>query len=117
MQNRSFHARHELHHACIAHILDEPVNDVVSQLTMRHLAATEAQARLHLVAFMQKAHCLVFLRLVVVLVYRDRELHFLDRDDLLLFAGGALALFFLVEISAVILNATDWRDGVWRYLD
>ncbi len=34
MQNRAFHARHELHHAGIANILNEPVDDVVAQLAV-----------------------------------------------------------------------------------
>jgi hypothetical protein len=35
----------------------------------------------------------------------------------LLFARGALALFLLVKIAAIILDAADGRDCVGRYLD
>jgi hypothetical protein len=49
-----------------------------------------------------------------VLVHRHRELHFLDRDDLLLLPGGALALFLLVEETAIILDTADRGDGVGR---
>jgi hypothetical protein len=47
-----------------------------------------------------------------VLIHRDRELDFLERDDFLLLAGGAFALFLLVEKAAVVLDAADrWNRG------
>ena len=117
MQNCAFHAGHEFNQACVADVHDKPVDDVVSKLSMRHLAAAEAKARLHFVAFAQEADCLILLRLVVVFVNRNGELDFLDDDDLLLFARGTLALFFLVEITAVILDAADRRNRIGRNLN
>ena len=46
-----------------------------------------------------------------------RELDFLDGDDLLLLARGALALFLLVEETAVVLDAAHRGDGVGRDFD
>ena len=52
-----------------------------------------------------------------MLVDRDGELDFLDDDDLLLLARGAVALVLLVEELAVVLDFADGRDGVGRDLD
>ncbi len=59
---------------------------------------------------------LILLGLVVVFVDGDGELDFLDDDDLLLFLGGAFALFLLVEETAVVLDAADRGNRVGRYL-
>ena len=117
MQRGALHTRHKFHDACVAYILNKPVDDGISQLAMSHLTALEAQRCLDLVAFSQKADGLVFLGLVVVLIDSHRELYFLDGDDLLLLAGGALALVFLVEKLAVILNAADGWNGGGRNFD
>ena len=114
VQGSSFHAGHELNNAGLADILNQPVDDSVAQLAVRHLAATEAQAGLHLVALTQKTNGLVLLRLVVMLVHRNGELHFLDDDDLLLLAGGAITLFLFVQEAPVILDSADWGDSVGR---
>ncbi len=53
--------------------------------------------------------------LIVVFVHGDRELDFFEGDHFLLFARGALALFFLVEKTAVVLDAAHRRDGGGRY--
>ena len=50
VQNGAFHARHELDDASVADVLDQAVDDVVAEVAVGHLAATEAEARLHLVA-------------------------------------------------------------------
>lgn len=112
MQCRAFHARHEFHGACVAYILNEPVDDGISQLTMSHLTALEAQRCLDLVTIVQKADCLILFGLIVVLIDGHRELHFLDCDDLLLLAGSALALVLLVKKFAVVLNAAHGRNGI-----
>ncbi len=117
MQNGAFHAGHELDHSGFADVLNEPVDDVVAQLAVCHLAAAEAQAGLDLVTLVEEAHGLIFLGLVVVFVYGDAELDFLDYDDFLLLAGGALTLFLLVEVAAIVLNTADRRNGVGRDLD
>src|SRR5580693_3605550 len=41
MQNGAFHARHELHNAGFANVLNQPVDDGVAQLAVSHLAAAE----------------------------------------------------------------------------
>src|ERR1700733_5892734 len=115
VQNGPFHARHKLHHARFADVLDKLVDDGVAELAMGHLAAAKTQAGLHLIPFGTEAYPLVLLGLVVVLVHRDRELDFLDGDDLLLFAGGAFALFLLIEKAAVVLNAADRWNGSGRH--
>ena len=112
VQRGAFHPGMEFHDGALADILNQPVDDLVPKLAMGHLAATETQRRLDLVAVMEKADRLVLLGLVVVLVHRDRELDFLDDDDLLLFARRPLALVFFVEEFAVILNAANRRHGV-----
>ena len=84
---------------------------------MSHLAAAEAQASLHLVAAVQKFHSLIFLGLVIVLIHGNGELDFLDGDNLLLLAGCALALFLLVQETAVVLNAANRRLRVRRNFD
>ncbi len=112
MQRSAFHTRHELDDAGVAHVLDQPVDDVVAEVAMGHLATLEAQRSLDLVAFLQEAHSLVLLGLVVVLVHRDRKLDFLDDDDFLLLAGSAVTLVFLVKIFAVILDTADRRNCV-----
>lgn len=112
MEDCSFHAGHEFDDSNVAYVLNEPVDDVIPELAMRHLASTEAQAGLHLVAIIQEADCLVLLGLVVMLIHCDGELDFLDHDDFLLFTGSALAFFLFVEIASVVLNAADGRNSV-----
>jgi hypothetical protein len=116
VQGGAFHARMKLHDASVANVLNQAIDDLISQFAVSHLATTETQGRLHLVAFMEKADGLIFLGLVVVLVHGDRELDFLDGDNLLLFARSPFALIFFVQILAVILNAADRRHGVRRDL-
>jgi hypothetical protein len=117
VQRGAFHAGHELDDSRVAHIHDEAIDDGVAELTVCHLTAFEAERRLDLVAFAEKADGLVLLGLIVVLVDGDRELHFLDDDDLLLLARRAIALVFLIEKLAVILNAANWRNGGGRNLN
>ena len=117
VEDGAFHAGHELDHAGVADVLNEAVDDVVAELAVGHLPAAEAEAGLHLVALIEEADGLIFLGLVVVFVDGDGELDFLNDDDLLLFAGGALALFFFVEVAAVVLDTADGRDGVGRDFD
>ena len=117
MQNRAFHTGHEFDDAGLANVLNQTVDDGVAQLAVRHLATTEAQAGLDLVALGEEADGLILLGLVVMLVHGNGELDLLDHDDLLLFLGGALALFLLIEEAAVVLNAADGRDRIGRNLD
>jgi hypothetical protein len=117
VKNRPLHARHKLNHTGVADVLNQPVDDLVTQLAVSHLPPAESEARLDLVAFVEEADRLVLLGLIVMLVDGDRKLDFLYGDDLLFFAGGALALFFFVKVTAVVLDATDRRNGVGRNFD
>ena len=112
MEGRAFHAGHEFDDAGVADVEDEAVDDLVAEVAVGHLAAFEAQRRLDLVAFAEEADRHVLFGLVVVLVDGDGELDFLDDDDLLLLAGGAVGLVFFVEIFAVVLDLADGRDSV-----
>ena len=112
MQDGTFHARHELDNRDFADVLDEAVDDVVAEIAVSHLASAEAEAGLDLVSALQKLDCLIFLGHVVVVIDGDGELHFLDDDDLLLFARGAFGLFLFVEEAAVVLDAADGWGGV-----
>jgi hypothetical protein len=71
VQNGAFHARHELNYARFTDVLNEAVDDVVAEVAMSHLAATEAEAGFDLVSAIEKLDGLVFLGLVVVLVDGD----------------------------------------------
>src|SRR5690242_6805251 len=66
VQRSAFHARHEFDLASVADIDDEPVDDLISKVTVSHLAPLEAQRGLHLVAFIEEADGLVLLGLIVV---------------------------------------------------
>ena len=116
MQCCAFHARHELHQPRITDIEDEPVDDLVAQVAMCHLAPLEAEGCLHLIAFAEEAYGLVLLRLVIVLVHRDGELDLFDDNDFLFLACGSLALVFFVEELAVVLNLADRGNGIGRDL-
>ena len=111
VEDGSFHARHELDDCDVTDVLDEPVDDLVSEIAVGHLTSAETEAGFHLVAALQEFDCLIFLGLVIVVVHRDGEFNFLDDDDLLLFARGALGLVLLVKKAAVVLNAADGWDG------
>jgi hypothetical protein len=114
VQGGTFHARHELNDADVAHILDQSINDVVAEVAMRHLAAFETQRRFDLVAFAEEAHCLVLFGLIIMLIDGDRKLDFLHNDDFLLLARSAVALVLLVQELSVVLDTADGRDGIGR---
>src|ERR1700728_2202552 len=97
VQRGALHPRHELDDAGITHVLNKPVNDGVTQLTMCHLPAFKTQRGLYLVAFSQEPNRLVLLGLVVMLIDSHRKLHFLDHDDFLLLARGAIAFVLFIK--------------------
>jgi hypothetical protein len=117
VKDSSFHARHKLDNCDVTDVLDEPVDDLVSEIAVGHLASAETEAGFHLVAALQEFDCLIFLGLVIVVIHRDGEFNFLDDDDLLFFARGALGLVLLVEEAAVVLDAADGWDGSGRDFD
>lgn len=114
MQGITFHTRHEFYYPVFADVLDQPVNDRITEFAVGHLASLETERSLHLVAFLQKTNCLITARLVIVVVNGDGELDFLDSNRLLPLTSGTFALFLLVKILAVILNAADRRNCVGR---
>ena len=117
MQGGAFHARHKFDDAGITHVLNEPVDNRITQLAVRHLATLEAQRSLYLVAFAEEANGLVFLGLIIVLIYGHRKLDLFDDDHFLLLTRCAVTLVFFVEKLAVILNAADRGHGAGRYFD
>lgn len=114
MQRGAFHARHEFDSPGLPYILNKAIDDGIAELAVSHLAALEAKRGLYLVALIEEAHGLILFGLVVMLVDGDRELDFLDGDNFLLLAGGAVALVLFVQILAVILDAANRRDRVGR---
>jgi len=109
MKRVAFHSGTELDDRAVSNFLQQTLEDISSQIGVRHFAATEEDRGLYLVALLQKAQHVVLLELVVVLVDVDAELYFLDVDDLLVLLGRALLLLFFVKILAVILNTADRR--------
>jgi hypothetical protein len=96
VERRAFHAGHEFHQARVTNIQDEPIDDLVAEVAMGHLAALEPQRRLYLIALAQKADGLVLLGLVIMFVDGDREFDLFDDNDFLLLACGAVALVLIV---------------------
>src|SRR5690606_9376510 len=93
----AFQARPRLDHDVLAQVGLDPAGHLPAQLLMAHLAATEADVDLDLVALFQEAAHVAQLDLVVTLVGDRAELHFLDLDllGLLLGLAGPLLLFEL----------------------
>ena len=114
VKNRAFHPGHELNHTRLAYVLDQAIDDRIAKLAVGHLATTETQAGLYLVTIVEKPDGLVLLGLVVMLVDGDGKLDFLDGDDLLLLAGGALTLFLLVKEASIVLDAAHGGDSIGR---
>ena len=79
------------------------------RLCARHFSSAEEDGRFDLVAFIQKAQHVVLLGLVVVIVHINAELHFFDRDRLLMLLGFALFLFLLVQEFPVVHDAANGR--------
>src|SRR5437879_3883675 len=70
----SFHTRRKFYKSLVAEFADEAVEDVASQVAVRHLASLEAQAGLDLVTLIEEADGVVLLGLEIVLVHVDAEL-------------------------------------------
>ena len=88
-------------------IAADPLEQADAELLMRHLATTEAQRDLGLVAFGQEARQVAKLDLVVAFVRARPELHFLDLDLLQLELRLVLLLRFPVLELAVIHDPAD----------
>src|SRR5690606_24838363 len=98
----AFKARARFDHDVLAEVTLDPGGHLPAQLLVAHLAATEADVHLDLVAFLQEAAHVAQLDLVVALVGHRAELHFLDLDlaGLLLGLVGLL-LHFELELAEV----------------
>ncbi len=109
MQRIAFLSWPEFDDGVIAQIFDQPLQNATAQAGASHFATAEKDGRLDLVAFIQKTQHVVLLGLVVVIVHINAELHFLDRDRLLVLLGLALLLLLLVQEFPVIHDAANRR--------
>src|SRR5690606_16577057 len=98
----AFQARPGLDHDVLAQVGLDPGGHLPAQFLVAHLAATEADVDLDLVAILQEAAHLAQLDLVIALVGDRAELHFLDLDLLGLLLGQVgLLLGFELELAEV----------------
>jgi len=109
VQRVAFLPRPEFDDGVIADIFNQPLQNSSAQAGARHFASAEKDGRLDLVALVQKTQYVVLFGLVIVIVHVDAELHFLDRDRLLVLFGLALLLFLLVQKFPVIHDAANRR--------
>src|SRR5690348_49104 len=106
-----FHARKLVHHTGLGDVgLDAP-GQFDTQLLMRHLATTEADIDLDLVAFLEEPHHVAQLDVVVADVRGRAELQFLDLDLLGLLALRRSLLLLLELELAEIHDPADGRLG------
>ena len=113
----AFQLGHAFDFASLADIAGNPVQQLKTQLLVRHFAATEAQGHLDLVALAKEFQHRAHLDLIIMLIRAGTELDFLDLDDLLLFAGLSLTLLRLIFEFAKVHDLTDRRLGIRRDLD
>jgi len=109
MQRVAFLSRTKLHDALIADVGDQTFENLATQSLAGHFAAAEENGRLHLIAFAEEAQHVVLLRLIVVIVHVNAELHFLDDDVVLFLLGLALTLFLLILVFAEVHDAAHRR--------
>jgi hypothetical protein len=109
MQGITFLPWPELHDRLITEVFNQPVQNLAAQALTRHFAPTEEDGRLNLVALRKETQNMVLLGVVVVVVYVDAELHFLDHDLMLMLLGFALTLFLLVQVLPVIHDPANGR--------
>src|SRR6476469_4680063 len=113
----AFQAWARLDDDVLAQVALDPVGHLATELLMAHLAATEADVDLDLVALFQEAAHVAQLDLVVALVGDGAELHFLDLDLLGLLLG-LVGLLLLLELElAEIHDLADRRIRVRLDLD
>jgi hypothetical protein len=101
----------------LADVVLHPIEQLISELLVRHFAAAEAQGDLDLVAFFEEAlHC-AHLHVVIVVVDHRPQLDFLDLDDVLFLASLCSLLLRLVLELAVVQELAHGRAGVWGDFD
>src|SRR3954470_17101488 len=96
---------------------DEILNDLKTELLVRHFAAAETQSDLHLHVFAEKVDGVRQLDPKIVRINGRAELHFLYFIGVLALFGFFVFLGLLVTELAVVNKAADGRRGVWRDLD
>src|SRR5690606_16484516 len=101
----------------VAQVGLDPGGHLPAQLLVAHLAATEADVDLDLVALLDEATDVAQLDLVVALVGDRPELQFLDLDLLLALPGLAGLLLLLEPELAEVHDLADRRIGVGLDLD
>src|SRR5215472_6193919 len=109
VQRVAFLPRTEFDDSFFADVLYQPLENLASEPGARHFAAAEENRCLNLIALAQKTQHVVLLGLIVVIVHVDAELHFLDRDRLLVLFGLALFLLLLIEVLPIIHDAANRR--------
>src|SRR6266700_5214442 len=95
--------------SAIANIFNQPLQNPSSQAGAGHLASTEEDRGLDLVAVVQKTQYVVLLGLVVVIVHVDAEFHFLNCDRLLVLLGFAFLFLLLIQKFPIIHDAANRR--------
>jgi hypothetical protein len=90
----AFLARHGFGNRDIGQLVAQALENPAPNLRVRHLAASEKDRGLHLVAISQKALDVLLLELIVVLVDLGPEFDFFDVDDLLMLFRLARPLLF-----------------------
>src|SRR5690606_9375145 len=113
----AFQARTRLDHDVLAQVGLDPGGHLPAQFLVAHLAATEADVDLDLVALFQEAAHVAQLDLVVTLIGDRAELHFLDLDLLGLLLG-LVGLLLQIELElAEVHDLADRRIRVGLDLD
>src|SRR5215469_8956332 len=109
VQRVAFLPRTEFDDPFLADVLYQALENLASKAGARHFAPPEEYRCLDLVALAQKTQYVVLLGLIVMVVHVDAELHFLDRDRLLVLFGLALFLLLLIEIFPIVHDAANRR--------
>jgi hypothetical protein len=109
--------RHRFGNRDVGQFLDEPLQDATADLGMRHLASTEEDRRLDLVAFLEEALDVLLLELIIVLVDLRAKLDLLHQNDFLVLFRLPRALLFLVLVLAEVHDPADRRVGRRRNLN
>jgi len=97
-------------------VLDDPFQNLLAQLGVRHFAPPVHDYDFDLVAVLQEPFHVVYLELVIVLAYLGTHLDFFDMRHMLVFLGNSGALGLLILVLAVVHDATYGRVRVWSYL-
>src|SRR5436190_21099074 len=109
--------RHRLNDDQLSEIRDETIEDLATQIRVRHLAPAEHDRDLHLVPRLEEARDMSLLRGVVVWIDLRAELDLFQPGARLLLARFLLADVSLVLELAVIHDPTHRWIGLRCYLN